>query len=194
MSNWYDTNASKFIRATQELDVQELQGRFLKHLPRDAYILDAGCGSGRDLKLFAEAGYRTLGIDSSTAMVREARSYSRQEVIQTTFQDFDFENVFDGIWACASLLHVPLNDLPEVLSKLRNALLACGVLYVSFKSGEGETFRNGRQFTNFTKESLAHFFSRNSGWSLLEIWDTSDIRPGRETEIWINATVRKLEI
>lgn len=100
-------NFERFVRATVNLDVDVLYKPFLQLLPPKARILDAGCGAGRDLKAFAEAGYVVLVMDASPQMVATAATFRQQKVIQKRFQEIAWVEEFDGIWACASLLHVP---------------------------------------------------------------------------------------
>jgi 2-polyprenyl-3-methyl-5-hydroxy-6-metoxy-1,4-benzoquinol methylase len=83
---------------------------FLALLKPGARILDAGCGSGRDLKAFSERGYQVVGLDASELMVRLAREHSDQQVHHLAFQEVTYKEEFDGIWACASLLHVPWRE------------------------------------------------------------------------------------
>ena len=94
------------------------RSKFLIHVPAGGDILDAGCGSGRDALAFHRAGYRVTAFDASPEMCRMARQYTDLPVIQMTFQEMTWRSAFDGIWACASLLHVPQVELPDVLGTL----------------------------------------------------------------------------
>src|SRR5579859_643185 len=112
--DFYERNGAKFAAQTQALDMSAFYDRFLANLPPHGHILDAGCGSGRDSKAFLERGYKVTAIDATQSFVDMASAYTGLPVQKMTFQAMSFNNAFDGIWACASLLHVPLNDLPDV--------------------------------------------------------------------------------
>jgi 2-polyprenyl-3-methyl-5-hydroxy-6-metoxy-1,4-benzoquinol methylase len=123
----------------------------LIHVRPGGDILDAGCGSGRDTLAFRTAGYNVTAFDASPEMCRMARQYAKTNVIHMTFQEVVWRHAFDGIWACASLLHVPQVELYEVLRRLFNALRSSGVLYASFKHGSGKRTVDGRSFTDMTE-------------------------------------------
>lgn len=146
--SYYDENAATFCEGTRNADMSETRGRFLQYLKPNALILDAGCGSGRDSKAFMESGYRVVAIDGSKEMCRQASAYLGQEVQCRRFEEIDEKEVYDGIWACASLLHVPHELLPKVIARLIVALVDGGVLYASFKYGEEEREAGGRYFTD----------------------------------------------
>jgi 2-polyprenyl-3-methyl-5-hydroxy-6-metoxy-1,4-benzoquinol methylase len=134
---YYDRNAVRFAADTADLDMSALYERFLQHLPPGGRILDAGCGVGRDALAFAERGYSVTAFDASAEMVRLARERvgSRAEVLHMRFEDVASQEEFDGIWACASLLHVPAADFPSVAARLAWALRPRGAWYMSFKLG-----------------------------------------------------------
>jgi SAM-dependent methyltransferase len=98
---------------------------------------------------------------------------------------------FDGIWTCASLLHVPSAELPDVVDRLRTALKPGGILYASFKYGSGEREQHGRRFTDLDEAGLAALLEQVPGLEPVETWTTSDRRPGRESERWLNTLLRR---
>ncbi len=106
------------------------------------------------------------------------------------FEDIDWQRTFDGIWACASLLHVPAGRLPEVMARLAGALKPGGTLYASFKHGQGEREHKGRRFTDLDEAGLAAFLGEVPGLNPIETWVTGDLRPGRAAEPWLNALLR----
>ena len=159
-------------------------------MPAGAAILDAGCGSGRDSRTFRQRGYRVTSIDASQTMVESARQHAAGPVHQMRFQDLDFEAEFDGIWACASLLHLPRAELPPVLQRLHQATRPGGIVYVSFKHGAGERLSQGRHFSDFTPTQLQNFVDLHSPFEVLQIWETQDVRPGRSQERWVNALLQ----
>ena len=106
--------------------------------------------------------------------------------------DLDVKEKYDGIWACASLLHLPRKDLAEVFRKIRDALKQGGILYTGFKYGTFEGMRNGRYFTDFTEETFRAFLDECPGFTELEHWVTADVRPGRGEEKWFNVLLEKM--
>lgn len=188
--NYYDENAQEFFNGTVDADMTSNYTEFIDELPENAVILDAGCGSGRDTLEFKKMGFNVTAIDGSAEMCKLASEYAGQEVRHMMFQDIDFEEVFDGIWASASLLHVPTNELDLVLANLRKSLKVGGVLHASFKQGDFEGMRNGRFFNDFTEDSAIELFERND-FEVLKNWITNDSRPERYDEKWVNVLVRK---
>jgi len=203
--SYYDENAATFCEGTRNADMSETRGRFLQYLKPNALILDAGCGSGRDSKAFMEGGYRVVAIDGSKEMCRQASAYLGQEVQCRCFEEIEEKEVYDGIWACASLLHVPYELLPKVIAKLVDSLVDGGVLYASFKYGEEEREAGGRYFTDLREEGWKKVLEEaeeemkgnKSGSKKLETVEcfvTGDVREGRGEEKWLNVVGRKKKI
>ena len=141
--NYYDKNAQEFFDGTVDADMSSHHEEFLKNLPENSHILDAGCGSGRDVKIFKERGYKVTAIDGSLEMCKLASEFANINVHHIQFQKIEFKNEFNGIWASASLLHVPSDEIDLVLNKLKEALKDDGIFYASFKLGDFEGIRNG---------------------------------------------------
>lgn len=173
-------------------DMNLTRERFLKHLPANAFILDLGCGSGRDAKSFLDGGYRVDAVDGSAELCRIAGSLTGIPVRQMLFQDLCAEDLYDGIWACASILHLSRAELKDVLFRITAALKKGGILYTSFKYGTFEGLRNDRYFTDFTEKTLAEFWTAFPALPITELWVTQDVRPGREEERWINLLARRI--
>ena len=165
--------------------------RFLACLPAGAAILDFGCGSGRDAKAFLELGFSVEASDGSEELCRRASELTGIPVKRMLFSELSAADRYDGIWACASILHLPRPELSCVLGKIVAALKKEGVLYCSFKYGTFEGMRSGRYFTDFTDETLAEFWKDISGLAIFDTWITADVRPGREEERWINILARR---
>jgi len=200
MENWYQDNAPAFIAATAQLDLSELYARFLPLLPPQGQILDFGCGSGRDSLAFARAGFAVLGLDPCAAFVAHLRQESEQQglvgVLEARLGSVEAlaaHERFDGIWACASLLHLPKAELPEVLARLAGALKPGGVLYASFKHGSFAGERNGRYFTDLEPEAADALVAQTPGLVLRELWQTEDLRPER-VESWLNVLAQRLDV
>src|SRR5438309_10878337 len=111
---FYREHASDFVESTATLDLGELYKPFLDHLRPGVHILDAGCGSGRDTKAFLDRGFVVTAIDASPEMARATTALTHQPCQVLPFQEMDFHEEFDGIWACAALLHVPKDEMPDV--------------------------------------------------------------------------------
>ena len=145
---YYNENAQSFASGTVSVKFTEVQDKFLEKLNLDAYILDFGCGAGRDTKYFLSRGYQVDAVDGSEQLCRIASEYTGIKVRQMLFQELDEKEKYDGIWACASILHLPKKQLREVLKNMYAALKSKGWIYTSFKYGEFEGERNGRYFTS----------------------------------------------
>ncbi|MGJ8590275.1 MAG: class I SAM-dependent methyltransferase [Yoonia sp.] len=190
---FYERNADSFIAQTADVDMAALYQRFCKHLPPGASVLDAGCGSGRDSLAFSRMGYDVVAFDASPKMVAAARKLAGVPVHQMTFADLQFDQTFDGIWACASLLHVPRAQLADVLERLASCLNPAGVLYASFKYGDEEREKDGRYFNDLNELLLQEHLRSVPRLKLLEFWTSSDQRPDRQTETWLNCLLSQSE-
>lgn len=153
--------------------------------------MDYGCGSGRDTKYFLEQGCKVTAIDGSQELCKLASEYTGIPVKHMLFQDLNEKESYDGIWACSSILHVPANELRDIIKKMANALRAHGIIYTSFKYETFEGERNGRYFTDMTEETFAKLIQDMDELEIEEQWITSDIRPGRGEEKWLNLILRK---
>lgn len=189
--NYYNKNASDFVSGTVNVDFTATQNKFLDKLPKNARILDFGCGSGRDTKYFLEQGYQVDAIDGSEELCRLASQYTGIPVKHMYFQELDAEDTYDGIWACSSILHLPKAELLPVMKKMAAALKKNGIIYTSFKCSEFEGERNGRYFTDFTMETFREFIAPIEELSITEFWITGDVRPGRGEEKWLNIILQK---
>ena len=189
--NYYNLNAKKFIENTQNADMHLTQDKFLQLLPESASILDFGCGSGRDTKYFLEKGYQVVATDGSAELCRLASSFTGIKVKEMLFQELDEIGVYDGIWACSSILHLPKQELLPVIQKMCIALKDNGVIYTSFKYSNFEGERNGRYFTDFTEDTFREFIKVIPELMIEDQWITLDVRPGRGEEKWLNLILRK---
>lgn len=188
---YYNNNARSFAESTQEVAFSEMQDSFLEYIPRGGYILDFGCGSGRDAKYFVDKGFHVDAVDGSEEMVKVAAEHSGLPVRQMLFQELDANEAYDGIWACSSILHLDYSELIEVMHKIYGALKPSGILYTSFKYGVFSGERNGRYFTDMTEDSLGQLLRDVGGFNIVRMWITADVRPGRDSEKWLNVVLRK---
>lgn len=187
---YYQRNAQTFFDATVGVDMSSLYASFLNRVVPGGRVLDAGCGSGRDAKAFSTLGYQVEAFDASAEMVELATAYTGLPVRQMTFSALEDEERYDGIWCCASLLHLPQAKLPEAMQRLARALKPGGVWYLSFKYGVGEREKEGRHFTDLNEAGLEAVVAAVPQVSIIEQWTTQDKRPDRD-EVWLNALLRK---
>lgn len=188
---YYDANARRFIADTANVEFGALQRAFAGMLPEGGRILDLGCGSGRDSLAFLKAGFLVDAVDGSTEMAKAASELTGLPVAHAFFADYEPAGVYDGVWACSSLLHVPAAELPVIISKYAAALKPGGVFYLSFKLGDHDGMRNGRWFTDMTEGSFRSLIGGVDGLTIDRIDVTSDVRPDRADEKWLNAWCRR---
>jgi SAM-dependent methyltransferase len=136
-------------------------------------------------------------MDPCEALAHSAEILIGQPVERVCFQQMHWLARFDGIWACASLLHVPENQLEEVFQRVCRALKHGGVFYVSFKYGQSERMKEGRLFTDMNEARLKHVVEEVNGcggcgqMQIVETWLSGDVRSGRSNEQWLNGLLRK---
>ncbi|PTR09946.1 ubiquinone/menaquinone biosynthesis C-methylase UbiE [Nitrosospira sp. Nsp5] len=188
---FYETHADEYFRRTVSLDLSHLHNRFLSLVDPGGSILDAGCGSGRDLRVFLNRGYQVTGIDASNALARLAQSYSGASCIPMRLEDLSFDQRFDAVWACASLLHFPKFMLLQILRRLYRAIVPGGVLYASVQSGYGESFASDGRF--YAYYQLTEFVSliEESGFIINDAWNSEDSLPNRPPIQWINVLAHR---
>lgn len=190
--SYYNTNTSSFVESTQSVQMTEAWSRFTAKLPTSSIILDFGCGSGRDTKYFLEHGYLVEAIDGSEELCKVASAYAGITVKKQLFTELSEIQKYDAIWACSSILHASSDELVIIIKKIWTALKDNGLFYTSFKYGTFEGERNGRYFTDMTEKSLSALLTKVRGFNIEEQWITSDVRPGREEEKWLNVILRKI--
>jgi SAM-dependent methyltransferase len=189
--SFYDDNASTFFANTAHLDMSEHYAPFFSRLNDRACLLDAGCGSGRDALFFRNQGYTVTAIDASPSMCTLASTHTGLEVQCMPMQDITFKDCFDGVWACASLLHVPEIEMVAVLERLKQSLKKDGVLYASYRLGTGQRVdNNGRLFTNAT-DDIARSWLVAAGLRPIEFWTTIDVRPDKQEIKWLNLIAQR---
>ncbi|RZF90252.1 class I SAM-dependent methyltransferase [Pseudoalteromonas sp. N1230-9] len=191
--DYYNQNAQAFVDATLDVDLTELYDEFLPLIPKNGTLLDAGCGSGRDAFIFKERGFNVDAFDISPEIAKLASEYLNQKVAVSSFKALNDVDKYDGIWCCASLIHVAKNDLTEAFNNLARALKPQGIVYVSFKYGDGEREHNGREFTDLNEQTLESII-KNTNLFTLKSWQSADQRPERASEIWLNAILHRRTI
>ena len=188
--DYYDNNAKAFAENTSNIVFSKIQDTFLSELKNGASVLDFGCGSGRDTCYFLKKGYKVTALDGSAELCRIAKEKTGISVIHMDFNDFDEQDIYDGIWACSSILHLSKQELKQVLVHMEQALHKGGIIYTSFKYGDFEGMRNGRYFADFTENSFRTFVSEIEQLTVEKLWVTRDARPGRQDEKWLNMILR----
>ncbi len=186
---YYRSNAKKFFKETISIDLKQIYKPFLKLIPDKGRILDAGCGSGRDTKFFMEKGFKVTSFDNSPEMVKLASDFTGQPCLLLSFDEINYKNRFDGIWACSSILHVPKNKLPDIMQKLTNALKPSGIMYASFKYGNEEYIEQGRYFSNYNENTFSILLNEIKGIKPVKYWRTKDKR--YENKKWLNVLIKK---
>lgn len=189
--DFYEKNAEVFSEGTLDVDFAPVQDRFAALLPERGLILDMGCGSGRDTKYFLSKGFKVDAIDGSEQLCRIAAVNTGIAVRHMMFNELDENELYHGIWACASILHLPRPELADVLNRMIRALRQDGYIYTSFKYGDFEGYRNERYFTDFTESSFADFINDIPGGEIAEEWVSSDARPEKSAEKWLNLIIRR---
>lgn len=189
--DYYNKNAKKYSSETFSVEFEKQRGILLKYLKPGSHILDLGCGSGRDSKVFIEKGYKVTAMDGSIELSKIASEYIGQEVICKKFNGLNDKNIYDAVWACASLIHVPLIELPIVFNNIVRSLKTGGYLYASFKHGDFEGEINGRYFTNFTEGKFKRFIKEFEKLKLIETMVSGDARIERRNEMWLNLILEK---
>jgi SAM-dependent methyltransferase len=186
---YYDNNAENFIVSTIECDMQEQYDLLEKYLKDKSTILDLGFGSGRDMLYFKSKGFEVSGIDYSEKFCEHAKEIGIKNVYNCSIMNFDSLVKFDAIWACASLLHIPKDDLELALKKCYNLLKDDGYMYVSFKYGDFEGEKKGRYFTYMT-ENLFRSYYQLVGFKFIETSISEDVRKDRNNK-WLNVILKK---
>lgn len=189
---YYNKNSKDFFNRTINADVQDLYRKFLKHVPDQGRILDAGCGVGRDSKFFLNNGYKVLPFDGSLEMVKLTSNLLGEDALHMLFQEMRFSSEFDAVWANASLLHVPYENLREVIESFHKALLPSGILYASFKYGTSMRPTEDRIFFDMDEVNIEPYLK--GLFAPLEIWKSADTRstvaPSPDKS-WLNFIARR---
>lgn len=189
--DYYNKNSELFTQDTLDADFSAIPDIFLGYLQPGSLILDFGCGTGRDSKYFLDHGFCVEATDGSEEMVKIAKEHTGLPVRQMLFKELDEIEKYDGIFANASILHVPFSDLPSVLTKMRNAVKHNGIIYVSFKYGCTDKMRGDRFYTDMDEDRFGELLKSVEGISVLQQFVSGDVRPDRADEKWLNVFMKR---
>lgn len=186
---YYNDNAEAYIENTLHANVSDLYAHFLPKVPEGGSILDLGCGSGRDSKYFIDLGYKVTAVDGSEEFCKKAKENLDIDALCMRFEEICFEEEFNAVWACASLLHVPKNEIHSILRKIERALKPEGILYMSFKYGTEERISGERTFSDYTEKDIPWLLGETQ-MECIECWISGDVREDRAGENWLNIIVQ----
>ena len=191
---YYEQNAEEYFGVTHNANLDRIYRSFVHKMPKGGRILDAGSGSGRDTLAFVRKGYVVDAFDSSPALCRLSTEFTGVQASVRRFQEVEEKEKFHGVWACASLLHVPEIELGEAIDRLVRALKMGGVLYMSFKYGASERVaEDGRLFVDMTEARLRGVLQGVQNAIMDRVWRTIGEGKFEGRDDWLNALVSKRE-
>ena len=192
--DYYNRYAVPYYEETVDASMEEVMKPFVELLSEEsenAEVLDLGCGSGRDTLLLEEYGFYVTPMDGSEEMCKLAEVNTDKEVLQMTYDEMEFDDVFDGIWACASLIHLTEDEMRKVMKKLVQALKENGVLYFSVHRGDRDGIYHGRCFHDYNRRELQSLMEEYPELEVVDIWTTQDVRSEKSDKLWLNVLARK---
>jgi 2-polyprenyl-3-methyl-5-hydroxy-6-metoxy-1,4-benzoquinol methylase len=178
----YNQNAEAFWNGTKDHDVAQNYEAFLAPFPKDKKldILDLGCGPGRDVKYFHSLGHRPVGLDGSEVFCKMASQYTGCQILHQKFLSLKLSrHAFDGIFANASLFHVPSQELPRVLFDLHTALRPGGILFLSNPRGNNEGW-SGQRYGHYMQFDTCKLFLRGAGFEVIDYYYRPIGKPNHE--------------
>ena len=193
----YDANAATFWEGTRDHDVTSSRDALLEAIAATGAappyrILDLGCGPGRDLAAFRALGHLPVGVDGSARFAEMARAQGLS-VLQQDFLHLSLPRAeFHGVFANASLFHVPTRELPRVLAELREALRPSGVLFASNPHGDGEEGFRGERYGAFHSHARWKAMVAAQGFLELRHWYRPEGKP-REQQPWLATLSARIE-
>lgn len=189
----YEHNAEQFFAGTIDHDVSQNIAALLEAIEGAApyHILDLGCGPGRDLKTFTQLGHHAIGVDGSARFVEMAQAFSGCMAWRQDFVELDLPPaMFDGVFANASLFHVPSAALPKVLSDLHAALKPGGILFSSNPRGDNREGWNGPRYGSYYDYETWEKYLVAAGFAPVRHYYRPDGLP-REQQPWLASVWRK---
>jgi len=187
---YYNKNARRYFERTFTAEMNPVYEHFIKLLKPGSHICDLGCGSGRDSKYFMSQGFTVTPIDGSIEMCKLANIILKQKVICQKFNEINYNNEFDAIWACASLLHVQKNKLSGIINKMIQAAKDNAVIYTCFKIGNSERIVDGKYFADYNQDEISNFLLKHESLKLIDMWISNDVRNSLKNPQWLNIIVK----
>lgn len=190
--DYYDRNADEYFGRTANVTFDEIYSRFLKYIPAGGRIMDLGCGSGRDVKWFCDHGYEAYGLDASRELVSRASDEYDIPVFTGLIEEWTTSTQFDGVWCCASLMHLDDSALEQFFVNLKYNLKPGGVVFMSVKTGiQTGLDEQGRYLRDFTEGDVHEIINQHSKLEVREIWYTED-KLARDTFRWMNVIIENI--
>lgn len=162
-NSFYDDNAETYAARDRKTPTTRLDA-FLAALPAGLRILELGCGGGQDCAYMLSKGFDVVPTDGSAELARQAEKLIGRPVEVMRFEELAAREEFDGVWAEASLLHVPRTDLPAILALIRNALKEDGIFHASFKAGSAEGHDDFGRYYNYPSREWLQELLVAGGW------------------------------
>ncbi len=190
----YDENAADYWEGTKDHDVRQNTEALLNSMSGSGpySILDFGCGPGRDLMHFKALGHNAVGLDGSGELAALARKHSGCEVLHQNFLALDLQpGMFDGVFANATLFHVPRQELPRVLQELWRTLKPGGTLFSSNPRGNNQEGFNGTRFGSYHSLDAWRSYISDAGFEELTHYYRPEGRP-RDQQPWLAVVAKKL--
>jgi SAM-dependent methyltransferase len=189
----YSKNPQGFWEGTKTHDVSQNINTLLKHIegPGPHTLLDFGCGPGRDLKTFKDLGHIAYGLEGCEDFCSMAREHSACEVFQQNFIDIDIDpNFYDGVFANASLFHVPKENLANLISRLHSSIKKDGILFSSNPRGSGEDL-DGTRYANFMEIDEYKKIVEDAGFKLVDHYYRPEGQPVARCP-WLACVFRRI--
>lgn len=188
--DYYNRIADSYYWTTVGIDMSKLRNAFAAYLPAEARVMDLGCGSGRDVMAFGDMGHEASGLDASKELVELAKERLEVKASVGDMVTWRASEPYDGIWCCASLIHLNEEEKKRFFGNLQYNLKPGGVIYISVKEGiETGTDEEGVYTSNCTAEELKSFLN-GAGCEILETVVTEDAM-GRPGVKWLNVIAKK---
>ncbi len=188
--DYYNRNADSYYWNTVGVDMSVFRKKFASYLPNEASVIDMGCGSGRDVMAFSDMGHDAAGLDAAKELLKLAEERLEIKTIAADMSEYKAASPYDGIWCCASLIHLSDEEKARFFRNLERNLKPGGVLFISVKEGI-ETGRDGDGVytNNCTWEELKRYLE-SAGCGILEDRVTTDAM-GRSGVKWLNVFAKK---
>ena len=186
---FYAANAQRYAQHRTQPTGEKLES-FLAALSPGARVLELGCGNGLDAAQMLALGFDVDATDGTPELVTEAQKRIGERARVMRFEALDSEADYDGIWACASLLHVPAATLPDILARIHRALRPGGVFVASFKAGTGEGRDSMGRYYNYPSAQDLEAAYRHAGWTALFLETTMGSGYDAKPAQWLWMTAR----